>query len=101
MIPQYFRFQEKVLKISKKPKEAITAPSLNSFKQEYLTVVTNFTIEVINYIYLTISQDPTAGAIHREYLAKPFFSNENLSFHICHPETTKPIKNLVIIDNKT
>jgi hypothetical protein len=33
-------------------------------------VVTTQTIEAVNFMYLSISQDPQLGAYHRDYLLK-------------------------------
>ena len=53
--PSYFKFEEKVQRVSKKPQRQLSAPLDVKFKDEYLTVVTSMTVEVMNYLYLTVS----------------------------------------------
>lgn len=52
----HFKLEEKVLAIGTKPSVNLPVAGTHSFpRQEYLCVVTERTVEAMNYMYLTVS----------------------------------------------
>ncbi|TNV73878.1 hypothetical protein FGO68_gene2874 [Halteria grandinella] len=95
----YFSFQDRVLSLSPSffaPQ--IPVAGLKQLQKEYLTVVTQHTIEAVDFTYLTISQEPKLG-FHREYVLNK--KNTKLStidrVHVAHLCADNNKKNMIVM----
>jgi hypothetical protein len=74
--PIYFRFEEKVIRTGLKKENWIQGKISKKINQEFLLIITHHTIEVVDFIYLTVSQELGLGNLHREYISKVGFSQD-------------------------